>query len=132
VSAIGKVGNTYSQNAKNLDEYYDLLNQNRLPVVRGLALTRDDILRRTVIMALMCQGGFEYEDIEQNYLINFKEYFAEIFDDLKKLAKLGFIEVNQTGIQVTQQGWFFVRAIAMLFDKYLQADQNRTRFSKIL
>ena len=57
VSAIGRVGAIYSQNAKTLDEYYDHLNQGRLPVVRGLALSRDDLLRRTVIMALMCQGA---------------------------------------------------------------------------
>jgi oxygen-independent coproporphyrinogen III oxidase len=132
VSAIGKVGNTYSQNAKTLDEYYDLLNQNRFPVVRGLALTRDDMLRRTVIMALMCQGGFQYEDIEQNYLIDFKDYFSEAYDGLKKLVNLGFLEMDKHGMQVTNQGWFFVRAIAMLFDRYLQADQNRTRFSKII
>lgn len=132
VSAIGKVGDTYSQNAKCIEEYYDLLNQNRFPVVRGLALTRDDMLRRTVIMAIMCQGGFQYEDIEQNYLIDFNDYFSEVFEGLKNLANLGLLEMDKYGMQVTNQGWFFVRAIAMLFDRYLQADQNRTRFSKIL
>ena len=57
MSAIGRIGATYSQNAKTLEEYYDTLDQGRLPVVRGLALTRDDLLRRAVIMALMCQGA---------------------------------------------------------------------------
>jgi oxygen-independent coproporphyrinogen III oxidase len=90
------------------------------------------MLRRTVIMALMCQGGFQYEDIEQNYLIDFKDYFSEAYDGLKKLVNLGFLEMDKHGMQVTNQGWFFVRAIAMLFDRYLQADQNRTRFSKII
>lgn len=132
VSAIGKIGNTYSQNAKNLEEYFDLLNQKRFPVVRGLALTHDDMLRRTIIMALMCQGGFLYEDIEQIYLIDFKSYFAEIFESLNQLANLGFLEIEQDGIQVTARGWYFVRAIAMIFDRYLQTDQNRTRFSKII
>jgi oxygen-independent coproporphyrinogen-3 oxidase len=56
VSSIGRVGATYSQNAKTLAEYYDLLDQGHLPVVRGLAVSRDDLLRRAVIMALMCQG----------------------------------------------------------------------------
>jgi oxygen-independent coproporphyrinogen-3 oxidase len=60
VSAIGRIGATYSQNAKSLDEYYDHLDQRRLPVVRGLALTRDDLLRRAVIMALMCQGHLDF------------------------------------------------------------------------
>jgi len=132
VSAIGKVGNTYSQNAKTLEEYYDLVNQQRFPVVRGLALTHDDLLRRTVIMALMCQGGFEFAEIEQSYLINFKEYFAEALESLEKFARLGFLEMDDKAIQVTEQGWFFVRGIAMLFDRYLQTDQNRSRFSKII
>ena len=56
VSAIGRVGATYSQNAKTLDEYYDALDQGRLPIVRGMALTRDDLVRRTAIMALMCRS----------------------------------------------------------------------------
>ncbi|MBP8161336.1 MAG: oxygen-independent coproporphyrinogen III oxidase, partial [Ottowia sp.] len=59
VSAIGKVGATYSQNAKSLEEYQDLLDQGHLPVVRGLAVSRDDLLRRAVIMALMCQGELQ-------------------------------------------------------------------------
>jgi oxygen-independent coproporphyrinogen III oxidase len=132
VSAIAKVGNTYSQNTKTLEDYYDLLNQQRFPVVRGLALTHDDLLRRTVIMALMCQGGFEYAEIEQNYLINFKEYFSDIQESLAKFAGLGFLEMDENGLQVSDKGWYFVRAIAMLFDRYLQTDQNRSRFSKII
>jgi oxygen-independent coproporphyrinogen-3 oxidase len=61
VSSIGSVGPTYSQNAKTLDEYYDLLDQGRFPVVRGLALSRDDIVRRSIIMALMCQGAVQFD-----------------------------------------------------------------------
>ena len=76
VSAIGRVGASYSQNAKTLDEYYDHLNQGRLPVVRGLALTRDDLVRRAVIMALMCQGQLQFESVELAYLIDFRSYFA--------------------------------------------------------
>jgi oxygen-independent coproporphyrinogen-3 oxidase len=61
VSSIGRVGATYSQNAKTLEEYYDYLDQGQFPVVRGLALSRDDLVRRAVIMALMCQGRLSYE-----------------------------------------------------------------------
>ena len=76
VSAIGKVGATYSQNAKTMEEYCDLLDQGRLPVVRGLALSRDDLARRAVIMALMCQGQVLFESIELAWLLDFKQYFA--------------------------------------------------------
>jgi len=132
VSAIGRVGATYSQNAKTIEEYYDHLDQGRLPVVRGLAVSRDDLVRRAVIMALMCQGVLQYESIELAFLIDFRSYFARELEDLQELVGQGLVVVNGQGIEVTAQGWFFVRAVAMVFDRYLQADRNRTRFSKII
>ena len=132
VSAIGKVGATYSQNAKTLEEYCDHLDQGRLPVVRGLALSRDDVVRRAVIMALMCQGELQFESIELAHLIDFRSYFATELETLQTLQDQGLAEVHSTGITVTEQGWFFVRAVAMVFDRYLQADRNRARFSRII
>ena len=132
VSAIGRVGPIYSQNAKTLDEYYDHLNQGRLPVVRGLALSRDDLLRRTVIMALMCQGQLQFEPVDLAYLIDFRAYFASELEALQEQMDRGLVTLSDSGIQVTASGWFFVRAVAMVFDRYLQADRNRARFSKII
>ena len=132
VSAIGRVGATYSQNAKTLEDYYDHIDQGRLPIVRGLSLTRDDLVRRAVIMALMCQGRVQFESIELAYLIDFKRYFEAELEQLKKLVADGLVEVDMYGMQVTATGWYFVRAVAMVFDRYLQADKNRARFSKII
>ncbi len=132
VSAIGRIGAIYSQNAKTLDEYYDPLNQGRLPVVRGLALSRDDLLRRAVIMSVMCQGEVPFEPLEQAYLIDFRTYFAQELQALELQIGQGLVTRTDSGIEVTASGWFFVRAIAMVFDRYLQADRDRARFSKIL
>ncbi|MFM2240555.1 MAG: oxygen-independent coproporphyrinogen oxidase [Pseudomonadota bacterium] len=132
VSSIGRVGATYSQNAKTLDEYYDLLDQGRFPVVRGLALSRDDIVRRSIIMALMCQGAVQFESIELAHLVDFKRAFAVELARLEPLQAQGLVVVDDVGIQVTELGWFFVRGIAMMFDRYLQADRDRARFSKII
>jgi oxygen-independent coproporphyrinogen-3 oxidase len=132
VSAIGRLGATYSQNAKTLEEYSDHLNQGRLPVVRGLALTRDDLVRRAVIMALMCQGRLTFESIELAWLLDFKHYFSAELEALRELVDEGLVQVDETAIQVTERGWFFVRAIAMVFDRYLRADRNRNRFSRII
>ncbi len=132
VSSIGKIGATYSQNAKTMEEYCDFLDQGEFPVVRGLALSRDDVLRRAVIMALMCQGVVSFESIELAHLIEFRKYFAAEIEALQKLAEQGLVTLNDTGIQVTTMGWFFVRAVAMVFDKYLQTDRTRARFSKII
>jgi len=132
VSAIGRVGATYSQNAKTLEEYYDLLNQGRLPVVRGLGLTRDDLVRRAVIMAIMCQGELLFEPLEQAWLIDFRSYFASELEQLKEMEQQGLVVLSSEGVEVTSMGWYFVRGIAMVFDRYLQADKSRARFSRII
>ncbi len=132
VSAIGRVGATYSQNAKTLEEYVDLLDQGRLPIVRGLALTRDDLLRRAVIMSLMCQGELLFESIDQGHLIDSRRYFARELEHLAEFAEHGLVRLDASGVQVTDRGWYLVRAIAMVFDRHLQADHDRARFSRIL
>ena len=76
VSAIGKVGNTYSQNAKTLPEYQQALDSGHLPIERGLSLNRDEQIRRAVIMAIMCQGELNYASIEAAWQINCQQYFA--------------------------------------------------------
>jgi oxygen-independent coproporphyrinogen-3 oxidase len=132
VSSIGRIGATYSQNAKTMEEYCDYLDQGRFPVVRGLGLSRDDLVRRAVIMALMCQGEVLFESIELAYLVEFRTYFVAEMEALHKLAEQGLVTTSDTGIQVTPMGWFFVRAVAMVFDRYLQTDRTRARFSKII
>jgi oxygen-independent coproporphyrinogen-3 oxidase len=132
VSAIGRIGATYSQNAKTLEAYYDALDQGRLPIVRGLALSRDDILRRSVIMALMCQGELLFESIELGHFIEFERYFARELAVLRDFEQEGLVRISQTGVEVTESGWYLVRAIAMVFDKNLQTDRDRARFSKII
>jgi oxygen-independent coproporphyrinogen-3 oxidase len=132
VSSIGRIGATYSQNVKTLDEYYDLLDQGRFPIARGLALTRDDLVRRAVIMALMCQGTVQFESIELAHLLDFPAYFAKELEALQPLQEQGMVVVDGAGIQVTAQGWFFVRAVAMVFDRHLQTDRTRAKFSKII
>ena len=132
VSSIGRVGPTFSQNVKTLDEYYDLLNQGRLPVARGMALSRDDLVRRTVIMALMCQGSVLFESVDLSHLVDFKHYFAPEMEIMASMQEQGLLTIDDSGIHVTELGWFFVRGVAMVFDKYLQTDKNRARFSKII
>ncbi len=132
VSAIGRMGATYSQNAKTLEEYCDALDQGHLPVVRGLTLSRDDMVRRAVIMALMCQGELHYESINLAWLIDFTSYFAREMQALAELETQGLVALSPSGIRITSQGWFFVRAVAMVFDRYLQQGRSQTQFSRIL
>jgi oxygen-independent coproporphyrinogen-3 oxidase len=132
ISAIGRMGGTYSQNAKTMDEYVDMLDNGQLPIVKGLALSRDDLIRRAWIMAIMCQGHVQYDAFNEAWLIDCQKYFANELSQLESLQAQGLVELKAGGLQVTPMGWFFVRGVAMVFDKYLQADRNRTRFSKII
>ena len=132
VSAIGRMGGTYSQNAKTMEEYVDMLDHGQLPIVKGLALSRDDLIRRAWIMAIMCQGQVQYDAFNEGWLMDAKKYFAPELSQLESLQDQGLVELSEGGLKVTPMGWFFVRGVAMVFDKYLQADRNRTRFSKII
>ena len=131
-SAISRIGATYSQNAKDLQVWTDALDQGRFAVERGLALTRDDLLRRAVIMALMCQGRVDYESIELAHLVNFQQYFSQEMQEIDRLAGLGLVQREPDGLRVTAVGWYFVRAVAMVFDRYLRNDRERIRYSKVI
>ena len=132
VSAIGRVGGSYYQNAKTLPEYDEALSQDRLPVVRGYAMSRDDVIRRDVIMALMCQGAVTFSEVERTHDIRMQEYFEPEFAALNKLAASGLVEIGEDRVDVTVAGWFLVRAIAMVFDRHLRQAKERHRFSKIV
>ncbi len=132
VSAIAKVGPTYAQNVKTLDEYYDILDQDELPVLRGIELTADDLLRRAIIQALMCHFELSIESIQIAHLIDFKEYFAAELADLREMEKAGLLKIEDDWISVLPAGRLLVRGIAMVFDRYLRADRERARYSKVI
>ena len=132
VSAISKIGPTYSQNVRTVEEYYDRLSHDLLPTARGIALDRDDILRRAVIMSLMCHFEVSKESIETVYMIKFDEYFKTEIAELKMFEDEGLVENTAEWISVTPKGKLLVRAVAMTFDRYLRADQRARRYSKIV
>lgn len=132
VSAMSRIGAIYSQNAKTLEAYCDDLDLGCFPVARGLALSRDDLIRRAVIMAVMCQGEVLFESIELGYLIKFPHYFGRELDALQEWADQGVLVLSPSGFQLTEQGLIFVAAVAKVFDRYAQADQARARFSRII
>jgi oxygen-independent coproporphyrinogen-3 oxidase len=130
VSAIGKVGHSYSQSVRTLKAYYEHLDVDQLPVEKGYALTADDVLRRQVIMELMCSGPVTYAAINQAHGIDFKSYFAEELLLLKQYEEAGLIVVDEERISVTPKGRMFVRASGMVFDKHLA--QSTAKFSKLI
>ena len=132
VSAISKVGPSYCQNYKTIEEYYDALDRDVLPVMRGIELTPDDLLRRSIIQALMCHFALSIESIEIAHLIDFKSYFAVELADLAEMAKADLLSIDDQWLNVLPRGRMLVRNIAMVFDRYLRGDRERARYSKVI
>ena len=130
VSAIGAVGATYSQNAKTLDAYYDLLERNELPVARGIRLGMDDALRRSLIQQLMCQFEVSVPALEQAFPIVFADYFAPELERLLQLEDDGLVSIGAEWIVVTPKGRMLIRNVCMVFDRYLAAGPAGPRHSQ--
>lgn len=132
VSAIASIGPIYSQNHKVIDDYYDALDRDELPVMRGIELSADDVLRRAIIQALMCHFELSIESIEIAHLIRFDDYFADELADLRDMEAAGLLVISDGWITVQPAGRMLVRVIAMVFDRYLRADRERKRYSRVI
>ncbi len=130
ITAIGKVGATYSQNLKTLDDYYSSLDAGRLPVFRGIALSHDDRLRREVITRLICHFRLAFTTIETAYGIVFRDYFADELAGLQAMQADGLLAIDAAGITVAPVGKLLIRNICMVFDRYLAGASHR--FSKVI
>ena len=132
ISAIGKVGTAYIQNAKTLDQYYALVEANRLPVMRGIELDADDLVRRAVIQKLMCDFAVDFAEIGAAHAIRFGDYFATELEALASFEADGLVAVSADSIAVTPRGKLLVRSIAMTFDRRLREAQERARYSRVI
>lgn len=136
VSAIGRMGASYAQNHRDLEGYCDAVRAGRLPVARGRELTREDMLRRSTIMAIMCSGEVSFAALEKAYLVDPRLAFHEELGRLREFTALGLVEIDSDGIRLTPQGRFFVRPVAMVFDRYLRSALVRTEglasYSRVL
>jgi oxygen-independent coproporphyrinogen-3 oxidase len=132
VSAIGCVGPTYSQNYRALDDYYASLDRGALPIMRGLELSADDLVRRAVIQALMCHFMLSKESIEIAHLIDFDRYFSAELTELRELERCGLLELDGRGISVTAKGRMLIRNVCMVFDKYLRHEREIQRYSRVI
>jgi oxygen-independent coproporphyrinogen-3 oxidase len=132
VSAIGKIGPTYSQNYRELENYYDALDRDQLPIMRGMELNADDLVRRAIIQALMCHFELSKESLNISYLIDFDSYFATEMDELREYEREGLLELSEQWISVTPKGRMLIRNICMVFDKYLRTRTEHARYSKVI
>ncbi len=132
VSAIGKVGNSFVQNRKDIRDWQSAIDDGELPVWRGLGLSGEDRLRRGVISAIMCQGRVRFAEFERKYRIDFADHFALELELLKPLQDDGLIVLSEQSLEVTPTGLLLLRVIAMKFDEYLIKDMKGKAYSKVI
>jgi oxygen-independent coproporphyrinogen III oxidase len=135
VSAISHAADSFCQNHRDLEHWEAALDAGRLPIWRGLAASRDDIVRADVIQRIMCQGVVDIRAVEGRHAIDFEDYFAGALARLAPLAADGLVTLAPDTITATDRGQLLLRHLAMCFDSYLapRADAAEPpRFSKVI
>ncbi|MCE7033119.1 oxygen-independent coproporphyrinogen III oxidase [Lysobacter sp. GX 14042] len=132
VSAISHIGDSFSQNPRDLPSWQIALDEGRLPVFRGMRLSEDDQLRADLIQRLMCQGEIPVSALERRYLVDFNDYFADALSRLQPLVDDGLVRFEGGAIRASSRGRLLLRNIAMCFDAYLAppAADPTPRFSR--
>ena len=132
LSSIGKIGPTYSQNYRDLEDYYGALDRDVLPIMRGMELSDDDLVRRAIIQALMCHFELSKDSFNISYKIDFDQYFAVELKELREYEREGLLQISPQSIKVTPKGRMLIRNICMVFDKYLRTRQEHALYSKVI
>jgi oxygen-independent coproporphyrinogen-3 oxidase len=133
VTSIGDGVDYYVQNFKDLKSYEDAIDNGNLPVFKGYSLNDDDILRQYVIMELMSNFSLDIKRCEEQFKVNFSEYFADAIEALQEFNEAELLTINEDKIEVNQTGSMLIRNIAMVFDAYLNnIPEDKRRFSKTI
>lgn len=133
LTSIGNGVDYYAQNFKELEPWENAIDNGDLPVFKGYRLSDDDQLRQFVIMELMSNFSLNIKRVEEEFNINFKEYFDDALKALKEFEDADLIKVFEDKIEVSQTGTMLIRNICMPFDAYLnKIPEEKRRFSKTI
>ncbi|MGB5650760.1 MAG: oxygen-independent coproporphyrinogen III oxidase [Sedimenticolaceae bacterium] len=132
VTSIGMIGNTYAQNMRTLDDYYARIDAGELAIFRGIELSRDDELRRAVITQLICNFALDMDSVARDWDIRFQDYFSAELERLDRMSQDGLVSIEGNDIRVLPAGRLLIRNICMVFDRYLGAEGQTARFSKVI
>ncbi len=130
-TSIGMLYDGYFQNYKTIREYYTALDNSRLPIMRGYILSEEDLLRREVIMDLMCNFVCDFDRIERMFGIDFESHFERELERLKEMQEDELLTVEERKVKVLPKGRLLIRNIAMNFDEYIEK-KKELRFSRTI
>jgi oxygen-independent coproporphyrinogen-3 oxidase len=132
VSSISKVCDNFSQNVRDLEEYYRLIDAGKLPIDRGFEVAPDDLLRRDIITRIMCNFFLDIPAVEKKWRFSFEEKFKEELAELQQMQTDGLLRLDAKTLEVLPAGRLLVRNICMVFDHYLKDGGQSSRFSKVI
>jgi oxygen-independent coproporphyrinogen III oxidase len=119
-SSISDFGDYYFQNIYSLDKYYEAIEADTLPILRGIRLTLDEKIREDVILKIISNFYLDFREIEKKYNIQFDQYFARELQLLDDLIKDEVVILSKNALTVTPLGEYCVRYVCMIFDWDLQ------------
>ncbi len=131
-SAISHIGDSYSQNPRDLPGWEAAVDAGRLPVWRGLQLDADDVVRAELIGQLMCQGEVDGRALATRHGLDFDRYFADALVALQALQHDGLAEYADGVVRATERGRPLLRLLAMCFDRYLARPDQPVRYSRAI
>lgn len=117
LTSIGEGEDYYAQNFKDMDGYEKAIDEGKLPNFKGVMLSKEDKLRKAVIMDLMANFALDIKAIETKFNIDFWEHFKNELNELEELKD--FVEISPQKIKVNETGTLLIRNIAMCFDEYM-------------
>jgi len=132
VSSIGRINGNYAQNYSQIEDYHRAIDDNTLPIARGLRLTADDKLRRSVINELMCNFRLDIGAMQTGFGIEFSSYFADEMGRLQTMRDDGLVDFNESEIRVNPPGRLLVRNICSVFDLYLRTNTEKNGYSRAI
>lgn len=130
ITGISQFGRIYSQNEKTEKKYYSALDENRLPISKGYYLNDDDVLRRKVIMKIMCDFQLDFTEIENEFGIDFEKYFAWGLKNLREMIDDDLVEIKDKKLIVKNTGRLLIRNVAMNFDGFIERNQDQMKYSR--
>ena len=130
VSSIGDVAGAYAANEKRLAAYQRKVAAGSLPVERGILRSSEDELRRAIIHRIICTLKLDNAWVEQEFGIDPRVHFDNAFEALEPMAADGLVEIDDSGLQVTPPGRFFLRNLCMPFDAYLKQPTDGPVYSR--
>ena len=134
VSSISGLQDAYAQNWRELPKYYEAIEAGLWPTMRGVRVSDEDKLRRSIINRILCHAVVVKSEVEREFNIDFDKHFAPELARLCELESDGLVRIGRDRIEIVGIGRIFIRNVAMSFDAYLsKPEASKTRaFSKTL